>query len=181
MPKHMFFDYIGDDAAVTKLASAGNQKLAFGTLATCRSVASPLIFFAGHPTMLAICRCNPNSSGDAIMMDEQRPFSSELLNVFVVNGSSLQGVYHYKVSLGKNNFWSDPKKISKQSNKRCHDNVEKYVTDSSIVENGLGQVQGVQNYSNRRPSEIAVGSKNSFCSHRLPIIPDRSKPEEGIS
>jgi len=180
MPNHVFFDYFGDDATVTKLASTGNLKFAFTTLASSRIVASPLIFFAGHPTMLPICRRNPNASGDSIMMYEKRPFGAELRNVFVVNGSALQGVYHYKVCLSKSYFWSNPQQISKESNKDSQDNVQKYVTDSSIVQNGLGQVQSVQNYGYRSPNEIAVGSKNLFCSHRLSIISDRSNLEEGI-
>ena len=180
MPNHVLFDYIGDDAAVAKLASTGNLKFAFTTLASSRSIASPLIFFAGHPTMLPICRRNPNAGGDSIMMYEKRPFGAELRNVSVVNGSALQGVYHYKVCLSESYFGSNPKQIGKESNKDSQGNVQKYVTDPSIVQNGLGQVQSIQNYSYRRPNKIAVGSKNLSCSHRLSIIPDRSNREEGI-
>lgn len=181
MTANLFFDQVSDNSAVAKFTPTGYFMFSVSDLATSNTVAPPLTFFAGDPTTLSISGSNPNSSGDSIMMDQQRPFGAELGNVFVGNCFCSQRVNHHNLTIGKSDFGSNPKQIGHNSNKNSDHNVDHNVARTSIVKNGLDKVERIQNYGYSRPNKIAVGSENCFCSHRFSIISDESKREEGIS
>lgn len=129
------------------------------------------------PALLAVCRCNPDSSFLAAVVYAKRPLGVEVVDIFVGNGDFAKRVYNDEVIFVEHQLGSNP-------NQKSCDNYESANAEFNPVnrvfdwkENHLGQKQANKQDGNCCPGEVALGSEDILFIHAS-IIAGNSAVQE---
>ena len=153
--------------AVEALTDAGDLVLLGG--AGRKSVETPAHGAVSHPTLLTIGRSNPNAGLGSLMVNEQRPFGLEFVDVAVGDDLGVERVDHNQIVLSQNQLGSYPEQSCCGADGGCCGGVDADIAIGSRVENSLGQEQGIEKQGDTAPDQIALGAKNRRVLH-LSII-----------
>jgi len=171
----------GRDSAIAVKALA--RRLSLGScdsLGQPERLRVPANFRVSSPSKFSIGWCNPNSCREIGMADEKSPLSFQARDIFVADFFGAQRINHSEISVFENEFRSYPQHVNQRSSSDSKNQVEKDIAGTAVVEDGLNQIQGIQNEGNDGPGEVALRSKNEVFIHSY-IIAGKFSVEKGRS
>jgi hypothetical protein len=116
----------------------------------------------GYPATFAISGSYPNLDAAVRVIDLKAPFGLEFFDVAVSDDDSLNWVDDHQVSFAQHKLGPNPEQVGEQRNQNRNSNVDGQVSSGIGIENELRHEEGVEQKSNRSPSQIGFWSKNGI-------------------
>jgi hypothetical protein len=120
---------------------------------------------AGNPALFAVGGSNPDFGVTLRVIDRQTPLGVNGLDIFVGNNVLFYGVDNNDMGVRQGQLWSHPKTKNSKSGYSSENYVEQRIAHSLVIENGLTEVEGIEQQCYRTPDQIALGFENDFIIH----------------
>jgi len=173
-----FTDERSGNAAVAAETVAHGGVLVGDSLAGWNVVELPDAGTLADPALLAVGGGNPNRGLLATVVYAKRPLGLELVDVFVGNGDLAERVYDDEMIFVKHELGSDPHEECGNRDNCGESELKPVDSIFSGKERHLGHEEAIENQSNNRPGEVALGSKDVFVIHAS-IIAGNAAVQEG--
>lgn len=148
--------------AVETSAHAGQ---ALGWLSVAAAVVEPSVAVVGNPALFSVGGGNPDDRGLFAVSDLESPLGVEMGDVPVSDRDLSDGVDNIELFGPKYELWSEPQQVGDACNYSTYRNVENKIRVSTRINEGLGEVDSVQNEGGNSPSQVSLRSEHFNILH----------------